>query len=767
MRTSTRPDPSVVPPRMAGVFAGVLLAFGGLATVVSSVASDLTPEAHRIDLLVSMCALLLGASAMVMPWNRWDPRSTLVLLPAVLVLIGFGNYANPDPYTADIFFVVVAMWTGLCQGRWVTLRFAPLIAVAYWWPLSLREPLPTLPIATVVVTAVSVMVGEALALLSSRLADAQVRLIDSKERRFATLVQRSSDVTLIFDDHGVITYVSSAIYDTFGYRPEALHGFTLADFAESQVRGIDELTVRLLMDPPSSPGAGEDTFGEVVELEVRHADGHWVHVEAVAQDRYQDPDICGVVVHIRDVHERRQLELELHRQAYHDELTGLPNRTRFREEVAESLSAGAAPAVVFLDLDGFKNVNDTAGHAAGDELLRHVAGRLVSAVGDAAVVARLGGDEFALLVHDAAQAEAVVGGALRSVNTPLQIGPSQVQISASAGVATWSRATAGPDRLGAHGGRAPVGETVRRDAAALIRDADTAMYVAKSSRPAAAVHYRPEMREQLLARLNTESELRAGLERDEFVVHYQPKVHVRTGVIHGAEALVRWRHPELGLVGPSQFIDVAESSGMIVRLGASVLEMACSDAASWQDVPGGERRTVSVNMSPRQFQEPGLVPLVRSVLDRSGLDPTLLTLEVTESLLMRDIEAVSATLQRLRDLGVSLALDDFGTGYSSLSYLQRLPFDMLKIDRSFLEHATTRPGDLSLVQTINRLGHDLGLRTLAEGIETPAQAQLVANIGCDLAQGYLYSPPVSLGQLNERWTSRWPTPRAALQVSTR
>ena len=752
---------------MAGVFAGVLLAFGGLATVVSSVASDLAPETHRVDLIVSMSALLLGAAAMVMPWNRWGPRSTMVLLPAVLLLIGFGNYANPDPYTADIFFVVVAMWAGLCQGRGVTLAFAPLIAAAYWWPLSLRDPLPTLPIATVVVTAVSVMVGEALALMRSRLDEAQVRLIDSKERRFATLVQRSSDVTLIFDDHGVISYVSSAMYDTFGHRPEALLGFTLADFADTQVRGIDERTVRLLMDPASSQGDGEDTFGEVVELDVRHADGHWVHVEAVAQDRYQDPDICGVVVHIRDVHERRLLEQELHRQAYHDDLTGLPNRTRFREEVAESLAAGAAPSVVFLDLDGFKAVNDTAGHAAGDELLQHVAERLVSAVGDEAVVARLGGDEFALLVHDAELTDSVVGRALTSLNTPLQIGPSQVQVSASAGVATSARARTVPDHPAAPAGRAAVDTTSRADAATLIRDADTAMYVAKSSRPTVAVHYRPEMREQLLARLNTESELRAGLERGEFVVHYQPKVHVRTGVVHGAEALVRWRHPELGLVGPSRFIDVAESSGMIVRLGAEVLEMACSDAASWQDVPGGARRSVSVNMSPRQFQEPGLVPLVRGALERSGLDPTLLTLEVTESLLMRDIDVVSATLQRLRDLGVSLALDDFGTGYSSLSYLQRLPFDMLKIDRSFLEHATTRPGDLSLVQTINRLGHDLGLRTLAEGIETPAQAQLVANIGCDLAQGYLYSAPVSLDEMNERWTTRWPTPRSALQVSAR
>ncbi len=353
------------------------------------------------------------------------------------------------------------------------------------------------------------------------------------------------------------------------------------------------------------------------------------------------------------------------------------------------------------------------------------------------------------------------------MDAPFRIGPSQVQISASAGVATWPLSGAGSSAAGRRRDDAPGrGDPVRHGAAALIRDADTAMYVAKTSRPNAAVHYRPEIREQLLARLNTESELRSGLERDEFVVHYQPKVHVRTGEIHGAEALVRWRHPELGLVGPSRFIDVAESSGMIVRLGARVLDMACVDAAAWQDVPGGRHRSVAVNVSPRQFQEAGFVPLIRFALERSGLDPTLLTIEVTESLLMRDIDSVSRTLQELRDLGVSLALDDFGTGYSSLSYLQRLPFDMLKIDRSFIEHATTRPGDLALVQTINRLGHDLGLRTLAEGIETPAQAQLAATIGCDLAQGYLYSPPVSLGEINERWTTTWPTPRSEPHVST-
>jgi len=719
----TRTDSSV-PASTAGRVAGGLLMFGSLATVaavVSGSASNLDPASN---VWAAVLAALGGVAALLVPWDRWGQRSTLVLLPPVFALLVYGNYSNPDPYLAGIFFVVIAMWAGLCHTRTVTRLLAPVIALCYWWPLAVQPHLDTLDVSAVIIGLVSVTIGEVLGMMRAELDATQLRLLQARERRFAALVRRSADVTLVFDAEGIIRYVSPAVQATFGYPPEYLEGHLLEDFA-GQLQEVDDDMVNLLHG--SGPPA---IFDEVRELRIRHADGHWVDVESVAQDHLDDPDVAGIVVHLRDIGGRKRLERDLQHQAFHDELTGLPNRTLFRALAREQIALGGPAVVAFLDLDGFKAVNDTAGHANGDRLLQLVATRLGTLLGADHTLSRLGGDEFAVLYRsDLATALACTEQLIASLEAPFELGHTRVNVSASAGLAE-------------HRGNGSADE--------LIRDADTAMYEAKSSRSGRVVPFEAHMRTELVARLQTEALLRSAIERQEFVVHYQPIVDLRTGEASGAEALVRWNHPTRGLTAPGEFISIAEESGLIVPLGRWVLHTACRDAAEWSR-DGGDPRYVAVNVSVRQFQDHTLVDDVRSALDRSGLAPELLTIEVTESVLVIDADSAAQRLSELRALGVCLALDDFGTGYSSLSYLHSLPFDVLKIDQSFITHAATDSGARSLMQTIDRLGHDLGLRTLVEGVENAQQAQLATEIGCDYAQGYLYARPVPADALPAAW----------------
>ena len=715
----------VVSPTAAGRFAGALLLFGAATTLLTVLEQGPASPGRSVNTLVALLAAMVGVVALVTPWARWPPAATLTLVPVVFVLLAAGNLSHPDPYVAGIFFIVLAMWTGLCHRRFTTLALSPIIAFVYWYPLSRGAHLPTLESSTVTITVVAVLVGEVLGALTERLGAARDRLIDAQSRRFEALVQHSADVTLIFDRAGVITYVSPTVRQIFGYTEADIEGFTTADLAGQWIDGLD----RHALDDVADRDEG-DPFDDVSELRVLHADGHWVDAEAVVQDRLDDVDIQGVVVHIRDIHLRKELERDLHRQAYHDELTGLANRSLFRDRVNDAVQHGAPFAVIFLDLDGFKVINDSAGHDRGDEVLRLVAQRFRSAIEADVTLARFGGDEFAVLVPVTARAPGAICRTLvETLRDPFAIGGSGVSIGASAGIAEYTGTESADD---------------------LIRNADTAMYVAKSD-GRDMVWYEPSMREHILERLDTESMLRQGLETGAFAVHYQAEVDLCTGLTSGVEALVRWNHPTLGLVMPAAFIDVAEDSGLILALGAWVMHTACRDAASWQATIG-TGRGVAVNVSVRQFQAPDFVDTVRSALLASTLDPTLLTVEITESVLIADNDTAAATLRELSELGVSIALDDFGTGYSSLRYLQRLPFDILKIDKSFIDNVTTEPHDLALVRTINRLGHDLGLRTLVEGIETEEQAALVTELGCDFAQGYFFGRPVPLEQLRIDWS---------------
>jgi diguanylate cyclase (GGDEF)-like protein len=429
-----------------------------------------------------------------------------------------------------------------------------------------------------------------------------------------------------------------------------------------------------------------------------------------------------------------------------DPLTGLPNRARLHEKLAACLERAAADpdypfAVLFLDLDRFKVVNDSLGHAAGDELLIHVAQRLRAAVRSAPpgargaahdTIARTGGDEFAILLEnvDAPGAVRIAERIRESVHAAFSLGTHEVFTTVSIGIVP--------------------GNPEYRTPIELLRDADTAMYKAKASGRSRFEIFDGGMRVEAVARLELESDLRRAVDNQEFVLYYQPKVSLRTNKIVGVEALLRWRHPTRGMVPPDQFIALAEENGLIVPIGLWVMREACLAMQRWHiEFPMIPPLEVSLNVSVRQFREPDLHARIAAILAETGLDPTTLQLEITESVLMDDLDAVAALLRRLKTLGVGLKIDDFGTGYASLKCLSRLPFDVLKIDRSFVLNMSEKDGTSETVRTIMLLAESLGMEVVAEGIEKKEQLVELQSLDCDYGQGFYFSPPVDPESLAE------------------
>jgi diguanylate cyclase (GGDEF)-like protein len=434
----------------------------------------------------------------------------------------------------------------------------------------------------------------------------------------------------------------------------------------------------------------------------------------------------GAVVTIRDRTEHTLLT----RKALHDQLTGLPNRALLDEHLRQALTRlerrpDRMVAVFFLDLDRFKVINDSLGHAAGDLLLTEVARRLQEVMRTQDTVARFGGDEFVVLCEDFVDERDVVRISerlVRALTTPITIGETELTVTTSIGVAMTADAQASPDSL--------------------VRDADAAMYRAKELGRNRYELFDDALRVRAVERLRVESELRRALTAGELVVHYQPKVNLGDGRLVGVEALVRWEHPERGLVPPMEFIPVAEETGLIGPLGAWVLEEACATAQRWRmDHPELRGMVLAVNLSSRQLTQSDLVPTVERILESSGFPASLLCLEITESVLMNDAEDTTRVLTDLKRLGVRLAVDDFGTGYSSLSYLTRFPIDVLKVDRSFVANLSEQADSWSIVAAVIGLSRSLGLSTVAEGVEDEAQASILRSLGCELAQGYHYARP--------------------------
>jgi len=428
--------------------------------------------------------------------------------------------------------------------------------------------------------------------------------------------------------------------------------------------------------------------------------------------------------------ERKRYQVQLEHQANYDALTGLPNRNLLHDRLRQAVYAQRSPrniAVVFMDLDHFKFVNDSLGHGTGDKLLKSMGERLRAVLREGDTVGRVGGDEFVLILNDQSNEEVIFRAMQRisaKVSESITIEGKELYVTCSAGISLYPQDG--------------------RDVDTLLKNADAAMYRAKEHGRNNFQFYTSEMNERVNERLSLEAALRRALERREFLLHYQQKIDLRSGAIIGAEALVRWNHPEWALVRPARFIPLAEETGLIVPLGEWVLHEACRQAREWLD-QGLRPGVVSVNLSVRQFRQEGLVRTVSRILEETRLDASQLEMELTESMVMQNVESAIATLQGLKSLGVALSVDDFGTGYSSLSYLKQLPFDTLKIDRSFVRNigAGEDPNEGVIAQAIISLGHSLRLKVIAEGVETDAQVRFLKRHGCDEVQGFLYGEPVA------------------------
>ena len=540
---------------------------------------------------------------------------------------------------------------------------------------------------------------------------------------FRSLVTSSTDLVLVFGGGGC-RYVSQSVATMLGREDRELLGDAFAD----HVHPDDLATVRTA----SAHAEPAETV-----FRVRNRFGEWRHLETHVTDLRANRRIRGVVLNARDITERVRLEEQLTRQAFYDALTSLPNRALFRDRLQQSLARSGRSnntlAVLLVDLDGFKQVNDSLGHDAGDQLLQAVAERFTETSRPSDTLARLGGDEFALLLDGAHETHAV-GVAKRlllALEEPIWIAGRELVIGASIGIAL-------------HAGGAGEGEE-------LVRHADVAMYAAKEAGRGRYELFRYDMARELGELLGLEHELRLGLQRDEFTLHYQPEVNLENGDIVGVEALLRWNSPRRGLVPPDRFIPVAEATGLILPLGEYVLREACAQTARWRSegvLP--ENFVTWVNLSGRQLSGAGIGKVVRSALEQADLPARYLGLEVTETALVHEgaaWERSKVELHALHEDGVRIAIDDFGTGFSSLGQLRHFPVDMIKVDRSFIHGMEEETKDAAIAANLVTLAHALGVLAIAEGIESDGQLASLRGLGCDLAQGFLFARPMPAGQV--------------------
>jgi diguanylate cyclase (GGDEF)-like protein/PAS domain S-box-containing protein len=538
------------------------------------------------------------------------------------------------------------------------------------------------------------------------------------DQRLAQLIHSSSDLVAVCAPDSTISYISPSARSLLRTDPDDLLDLKWADLVHRE----DRLSFAHQL---ATPAAGQEADLRVRLLRI---DGSVIHVEGTVANMMKSDAIKGIVVTVRDVSDRVAMEARLTEHAFHDPLTGLHNRRLLTDRLEHALTIRAdntsALALLFCDLDDFKDINDRRGHRIGDLVLIEVSRRITATLRVEDTAARLGGDEFAILLErtDPARAEKVAGRIQEALESPFLVNGEHLHVRASIGIAP-----------------GVPGESTSEE---VLRNADVAMYLAKDRGKNSVAPYEPQLHIESLQRLELRADLVLALKNDELVLHYQPTVDMRDGRIIGFEALVRWQHPAHGLLSPLRFIPLAEESGLIVRLGGWVLAEACRAAALMQT--GAARPSMSVNVAVGQLGDDGFLSDVATALHASGLPPDRLILEITESVVVRDLDDVIERLRGLQDLGVRIAIDDFGTGYSSLSYLNRLPLDILKVDKSFID-GVTEPGQAaSVTAAIIAMSRTMNLDTVAEGVEHAEQAAWLVKAGCSHGQGYLWSPPVEL-----------------------
>ncbi|MGF6275663.1 diguanylate cyclase (GGDEF)-like protein/PAS domain S-box-containing protein [Massilia sp. UYP11] len=548
------------------------------------------------------------------------------------------------------------------------------------------------------------------------------------EQRFRQLVSMSSDWYWEQDQDFRFTMVTGGFTEKSGVAVQGLLGKTRWECVPGL---LDSEGGRAHLARMQAHEAFTNLEYQIVN---DHGETRWflVNGQPIFDDRGELQGYRGTG---SDITERKLTEQRVHHVAQHDVLTGLPNRSLLQDRLGQAIAyanrSGRPVWVMLIDLDRFKFVNDSMGHKAGDVLLVTVAARLRSSLRDADTVARLSGDEFVAILGEHADEPlnpAIVERVMHAVAQPVMLGNKEFFVTCSIGVAVYPSQGTSSDHL--------------------IEHADIAMYRAKKLGRNNFQFYTPAMNEESLERVRIESALRNALERDEFVLHYQPQVDLKSGQIVGMEALIRWNHPELGMVPPSRFVGVAEETGLIVQIGAWVMRTACAQNKAWQDA-GLPRLRVAVNLSARQFGAPDLLDSLESALRETGLDPSCLEIELTESLFMSDVTPAVELLHRMKALGVNLSIDDFGTGYSSFSYLSRFPIDVLKIDRSFVADITHDANDAAIVTSIIALAHNLKLAVIAEGVETAEQLDYLRSRGCDEMQGYYFSKPLAAPEFEQ------------------
>ena len=553
--------------------------------------------------------------------------------------------------------------------------------------------------------------------------DAEAMLRESEER-FRSLVQHGSDLTILVSERGVVTFVTPSSLRILGYEPGDMVGKVDFEWISRSDRARFDA---LLLESQRHV----DPVGPIV-IGFRHADGTMRDLQIIATSLLGDRSVRGIVINAHDVTERRTLEQRLIHQASHDPLTGLPNRALFHRRLTAARERSVANetsfAVIFLDLDDFKIINDTLGHAAGDQLLRTVGDRLRAIARDDDMVARLGGDEFTIVIEelaDLASATTFADRVISRLREPIPINGHDVLISPCLGIAIGR-----PDDPADHD---------------LLREADIAMYEAKARGKGQRVVYDDTVNSQALVRMQTQEDLREAIADNQLQVHYQPQIELITGRIIEFEALVRWEHPTRGMISPAEIIPVAEETGMIVPLGQFVMAEACRAARGWnvrRQSSGLEPLVVGVNLSSRQFLHPTLVEDVTAVLAASELEPRLLRLEITEAVALNDLLTTVETMQALRELGVGLAIDDFGTGYSGLNYLSDTPIDTIKIDGVFIDGLGSESSDTAMIHAVMAYATTLGLDVCAEGIESAEQLRQLRAVGCHRGQGFYFSGPL-------------------------